>query len=102
MVDVDAFAVLHSLVERIEIDPRERREALAQIYLQRGFLDSAADEWIAAAQAAPDARAYVGLAQVALARGFRDDARALGEEALAVDPGNPAAARLCEALAQAA
>ncbi len=102
VVDVDAFAVLHSLVERIEIDPRERREALAQIYLQRGFLDSAADEWIAAAQTAPDARAYVGLAQVALARGFRDDARALGEEALAVDPGNPAAARLCEALAQSA
>src|SRR5260221_12838825 len=102
VVDVDAFAVLHSLVERIEIDPRERREALAQIYLQRGFLDSAADEWIAAAQTAPDARAYVGLAQVALARGFRDDARALGEEALAVDPGNPAAARLCETLAQAA
>ncbi len=102
VLDFDAFAILHSLVERIEIDPRERREALAQIYLHRGFLDSAAEEWIAAVQAGPDARAYVGLAQVALARGLREDAHTLGLEALAVDPANPAAARLCEVLAEAA
>ncbi|MCW2977723.1 MAG: glycosyltransferase [Actinomycetia bacterium] len=102
VLDFDAFTILHSLVERLDIDPRERREAIARIYLQRGFLDSAAEEWLAAAESGPDSRAYVGLAQVALARGFRDDARALGLEALSVDPANSEASRLCEALAQAA
>jgi tetratricopeptide (TPR) repeat protein len=102
VLDFEAFGILHSLVERLDIDPRERREAIAQIYLQRGFLESAAEEWLEAAQSGPDARAYVGLAQVALARGLRDDALTLGREALLVDPGNPAAARLCEVLAEAA
>jgi tetratricopeptide (TPR) repeat protein len=102
VLDVDAFSVLHSLVELLDIDPRERREAVAQMYLHRGFLDSAADEWIAAAADGPDARAYVGLAQVALAQGLHEDARTLGLEALAVDPANADASRLCEALAKAA
>jgi tetratricopeptide (TPR) repeat protein len=102
VLDVDAFSVLHSLVELLDIDPRERREAVAQMYLHRGFLESAADEWIAAAADRPDARAYVGLAQVALAQGLREDARTLGLEALAVDPANADASRLCEALAHAA
>jgi tetratricopeptide (TPR) repeat protein len=102
VLDFDNFSVLHSLVERLEIDPRERREAIARMYLHRGFLESAADEWLAVAESGPDARAYIGLAQVALAQGFRDDARTLGLEALAVDPANSAAARLCEALAEAA
>jgi tetratricopeptide (TPR) repeat protein len=102
VLDTEAFSVLHSLVELLDIDTRERHEAVAQIYLHRGFLESAADEWIAAAANGPDARAYVGLAQVALAQGLRDDARTLGLEALAVDPANAEASRLCEALAQAA
>lgn len=102
VLEVDAFSVLHSLVERLDIDPRERREAIAQIYLHRGFLDSAAEEWLTAAESGPDARAYIGLAQVALAKGLRDDARTLGLEALAVDPANSHASKLCEALATAA
>ena len=45
---------------------RERRELLAAMYLRRGFLESAADEWIAAVQEdGADARALFGLAQVA-------------------------------------
>jgi tetratricopeptide (TPR) repeat protein len=99
VVDVEAFATLHPVVDRLQIDPRERREALAQMYLRRGFLDSAAEEWIAVAQAAPDARALVGLAQVALAQGLEEDARTFAREALAVEPGNRAAARFCAALA---
>jgi hypothetical protein len=43
------------------------------MYLRRGFLASAADEWVAVAQERPDAQAYVGLAQVAFARGLADD-----------------------------
>jgi len=99
VVDIDAFSVLHQLAERLAIDPRERREALAGMYLRRGFLDSAADEWLAAAEQAPDARAYLGLAQVALARGLDGDARTLAAAASAADPGNVHAAKLNEALA---
>jgi hypothetical protein len=59
------------------------------MYLRRGFLDSAADEWIAACeQEGPDAPALVGLAQIALARGLSEDAKTFAEEALAIDPGN--------------
>ena len=99
VVDVDAFSVLHRLAEQLAIDPRERREALAGMYLRRGFLDSAAEEWVAVAQQAPDARAYLGLAQVALARGLGEDAQTLAAAAAAADPGNVPAAKLTEALA---
>ena len=57
------------------------------IYLRRGFLDSAAEEWIASANERPTARAFVGLAQVALARSLPDDAVVFAEHALALDPG---------------
>ena len=69
------------------------------MYLRRGFLDSAAEEWLAAAQDAPDARAYLGLAQVALARGFDEEARTFAAAAAASDPGSVPAARLHEVLA---
>ena len=93
---------LHELAQRLAIDPRERREALARMYLRRGFLDSAAEEWLAAAQVEPDARAYLGLAQVAVARGLEDDARTLAAAARDADPANKAAARLCGVLANRA
>jgi tetratricopeptide (TPR) repeat protein len=95
--DFGAFERLHSVLERTGLDPRERREGLAQIYLRRGFLDSAAEEWLTVASERPDARAFVGLAQVALAKGLRSDAKTLAGEALALEPGNQAAARLQEA-----
>jgi tetratricopeptide (TPR) repeat protein len=90
--DFDNFAVVLPLFERTDLDPRERREALAQVYLRRGFIDSAAAEWIAVAQERPDARAYVGLAQIAWARGLAEDALAFADEALALEPGHPEAA----------
>jgi len=100
--EVDAFAALLPLVERIPLPPRERREALAQMYLRRGFLESAADEWIEAAQTAPDGRAFVGLAQVAYAQGLHDDAAELAGEALRLDPASEAARLLVDRLAAAA
>ena len=99
VLDVDSFSRLHELAQRLAIDPRERREALARMYLRRGFLDSAAEEWLAAAESGPDARAYLGLAQVAVARGLEEDAQTLAAAARQADPGSAAAARLCEALA---
>ena len=73
------------------------------IYLRRGFLESAGDEWIAVCEeTGPDARALVGLAQVALGRGMPEDALVFAEEARELEPGNPIAKQLVDALAAAA
>ena len=51
---------------------RERRQALAELYLRHGYADSAAEEWLAACeQGGVDAPALRGLAAVAVARGPR-------------------------------
>src|SRR5690606_17928608 len=86
--DVDAFAAVLPLADRIDgLTARERRGALARLYLRRGFLDSAADEWAAACEEdGPDAAALTGLAQVAAARGVIDDARLFAEAAVELDP----------------
>jgi hypothetical protein len=95
--ELEAFETLHALLLRVAIEPRERRELLAQLYLRRGFLESAADEWIAVCDERPDVRALVGLAQVAYARGFGGDVEALAEAALELDPDSVEAARLLAA-----
>jgi tetratricopeptide (TPR) repeat protein len=96
--EFDAFGQLVPVFETVGLPWRARREMLAGIYLRRGFLESAADEWIAVCQQGePDADALVGLAQVAYAQGLRDDARTFAEEAIALAPDSPvaqAAARL--------
>jgi tetratricopeptide (TPR) repeat protein len=92
--EFEAFESAVPLVDLLQLDPRERRELLARMYLRRGFLESAADEWIAVAQAAPDARALVGLAQVAYAQGTRDDSIAFLHAALQLEPGNEDAERM--------
>lgn len=80
--EIDTFAQLVPLLERCTIAARERRELLAGIYLRRGFLDSAAEEWIAAChEHGPDPDALIGLAQVAYAKGMLDDALVFAEEA---------------------
>ena len=68
------------------------------MYLRRGFLDSAADEWLAVAREEPDAAALVGLAQVAFAKGLTEDALNLVTGALEAEPDHEEAARLREGL----
>lgn len=80
------FEGLLGLYERCALDPRERRERLARLYLRRGFLASAADEWLAIAREHPDADALIGLAQVSFAGGEPADALELAREALRLDP----------------
>jgi tetratricopeptide (TPR) repeat protein len=100
---VDAFAVLVPLTERVGMPMREVRELMASMYLRRGFLESAADEWIAAVQDfGPDARSLTGLALVATARDMRDDALAFAREAKVLDPGHEAATLLVRNLELAA
>jgi hypothetical protein len=73
------------------------------IYLRRGYLESAGDEWIAVCEeTGPDARALVGLAQVAYGRGLKDDALVFAEEARGLEPGNLIANKLVDALSAAA
>jgi hypothetical protein len=73
------------------------------MYLRRGFLDSAAEEWIGVVEdTGPDAGAMLGLAQVAAARELREDALVFATEARELDPSNAGAARLIESLAAAA
>jgi hypothetical protein len=101
--EVDAFAELVPLVERLGLQRRERRELLASIYLRRGFLDSAGEEWVLACQEdGPDVRALFGLAQVAAGRGLLEDAQMFAEETRTLDPGHSGASRLLDALAAAA
>ena len=96
----DAFETLAARFETVALDWRERREQLAQLYLRRGYLDSAADEWIAACEggAGPDVRALVGLAHVAYAKDMREDALVFAQEAYALHPGDTRAAQLVERL----
>ena len=78
--------------------PRDRSETLAWIYFRRGFLDSAAEEWIAVASTQPDVPSLMGLSQVALARGMHQDAAVFAAEAAALDPRHPEAAALSAAI----
>ncbi|MDP8943892.1 MAG: hypothetical protein M3N16_07220, partial [Actinomycetota bacterium] len=101
--EIDAFVTLLPAVELVGLSWRERREQLASMYLRRGYLESAADEWIAVCeQAGPDVAALIGLAQVAIAREMPDDAVVLAREIQAIEPGHSGAARIVERLAPAA
>src|SRR6185312_7816901 len=93
--EVDAFAALVGLLERSPLAARELRELLAGMYLRRGFLASAAEEWLGVCQDDPrDVRGLVGLAQVAAAQGMTDDAIELAREAQTIEPGERRATRL--------
>jgi tetratricopeptide (TPR) repeat protein len=86
VTETDAFVKLLEVFARVALPERQRRELLATMYLRRGFLESAADEWIAVATTRPDASAMLGLAQVALARGFDEDAVGFAAEAVRLEP----------------
>ena len=99
----DAFELLAGRYDTVALPARDRREALASLYLRRGFLASAADEWIAACEDdGVDAAALLGLAQVAWARGMDEDAVVFAQEARQLDPAHAGAARLLEHLGAAA
>ncbi len=78
----ELFAQLLPVTDALALSMRERREQLARMYLRRGFLESAGDEWVAAIQEdGPDVAALMGLSQVAAARGLDEDAELLAGEA---------------------
>jgi tetratricopeptide (TPR) repeat protein len=90
-----AFEALHPLVGLSELPVREQHELLAGLYLRRGFLTSAGQEWMAVCEQQPDARAMLGLARVAAAHGLPEDSANFAAEALSLEPTNgPARALL--------
>ncbi|MEA2449463.1 MAG: hypothetical protein QOG63_1395 [Thermoleophilaceae bacterium] len=101
--EIEPFALLVPLVERVGMPARDRRELLANMYLRRGFLESAADEWIAVVQElGPDAAALTGLALVAAARELPEDALIFAREARQLDPADEKASLLVRNLELAA
>ncbi len=78
----EAFEALLPALAAAGLEPRARQQLMAETYLRRGFLESAADEWIAAVERfGPDPEALAGLAHVAAARGLAEDAQVFAEEA---------------------
>lgn len=84
--EFESFEALHGLFQRSAIPARERRERLARLYLRRGFLASAADEWLAVVKDGADADALVGLAQISFALEEPQEAIGLAREALQLEP----------------
>ena len=81
----ELFASLLPVAEAVALPGRDRHELLARMYLRRGFLESAGDEWIAAIEEhGPDVDALTGLSEVAAARGMDEDAELLASEARAL------------------
>ncbi|HEX4115526.1 MAG TPA: glycosyltransferase [Solirubrobacteraceae bacterium] len=92
--DFKSFEVLLGALESTPLQPRERRELLAHMYLRRGFPASAAGEWMAVCEQEPDVQALVGLARVAAVRGMAHEMSDFAAAALARDPDNEDAASL--------
>ena len=90
--DFDGFERLAGAVEALALPWRERRELLATVYYRRGFLDSAANDWIAAVEReGADERALLGMAGIADARGLAEDAAVFRAEAQALSTSGTAA-----------
>jgi tetratricopeptide (TPR) repeat protein len=92
--DFEVFEVLLGLLERTPLDVRERREMLAEMYFRRGFVTSAAEEWMAVCEQEPDSRALLGLARVAAARGMARETSDFASAVLSLEPDNERAASL--------
>ncbi|MBV8220050.1 MAG: tetratricopeptide repeat protein, partial [Solirubrobacterales bacterium] len=84
--EFDTFEKLTNLLTNSSLPQREQRELLANMYLEHGFLQSAAIEWMAVCETNPDTRALVGLARIAKANGQLEDATVFATEALKQDP----------------
>ena len=84
-----------------ELAVRNPHDGGEYVYLRRGFLKSAAREWMAVCSEHPDVRALVGLARVSQAGGMPDEAASFAREALALDPSHAVARALAGAQPQA-
>jgi hypothetical protein len=84
--DFSNFESLVALYNASEVPERQRHEQLAQMYMRRGFVKSAAREWFAVCERQPDPRALAGLAHVAIANAQPETAQTFARQGLALDP----------------
>ncbi|HLJ03327.1 MAG TPA: glycosyltransferase [Solirubrobacteraceae bacterium] len=96
--EFETFELLLPALIGSELPRREQQELLGGLYLRYGFLQSAAREWLTVCESAPDSRAFVGLARVALAHGSEADAATFAAQALTLDGSSAPARELLEAL----
>jgi tetratricopeptide (TPR) repeat protein len=92
--DLDSFRALRPALQRSRLARREQQELLAEMFLARGMLAAAAQEWMAASSPQPDVRSLVGLARVAERHGMTEDAVNFATAALELDPESVAAGEL--------
>jgi tetratricopeptide (TPR) repeat protein len=98
--DFEAFETAHALWQRVALPEVERREALGRVYFRRGFVESAAEEWLEAARTEPTPGVLLGLAQLAYTQGLEGDAISFLDTALELDPSSADAAKMKEAIEQ--
>jgi hypothetical protein len=84
--DLERFEALLPALRQSRLAPREQRHLLGDIFLAQGMGAAAAREWMAICADAPDARALVGLARVAVAHGMPADAANFATGALELEP----------------
>ncbi len=92
----EAFECLLTLLRASRLPEREQSELLATIYLRRGFVALAAQEWLAVCARKPDARALVALARIAAAQGLDEDVTVFAASALELEPDNAQARTLAD------
>jgi tetratricopeptide (TPR) repeat protein len=92
--DLAAFEQVRALLADVPIGERERRQLLAEMYLRRGLLAPAAQEWMAVCEQEPDVPALLGLARVAAARGMSREMSDFAAAVLSREPDNKDAASL--------
>ena len=85
---------LNRMKDKLHYVPATLRANSEVFHGPRQRLASAATEWMAVCQSAPDARALVGLAQIAAAQGQPEDAAVFASETLKHDPYNATARQI--------
>ncbi len=88
LLDAQEFQAFERALDLLSgTDPRRRHLRLGMIYLERGFMESAGEELVAAARlGVRDGTMFRALGRVAQARDLVDDAIVFNQEALALEP----------------
>jgi tetratricopeptide (TPR) repeat protein len=95
--EVDAAEALIVLTSMSNLPAGQKNQLSAEAFLHCGYLDSAAEAWLSSIdQLGPDAESLFGLAQIALAQGRVDEARALSQDVLSLDQQHASAKLLLE------
>jgi tetratricopeptide (TPR) repeat protein len=96
--DGERFVALLPVLHKSRLPRREQRELLAQMYETHGLVAQAAQEWMAVCEQAPDARALVGLARIALRQEMPEDAVNFATAALELEPASAQAKAVLSAV----